>query len=216
MLVRRTRALVSGHNCRQSGAMASRVLAFLIGVLGLAALRAQYDALPPPLSDAALPWQLWGMAGYFTVLTNLLVTAHMLAVARGWRIGASRSAGLLVSIVMVGIVYHALLARLWAPTGLAWWADQGLHTAMPLATLLWWLVFAPKAVTLRDLPYWLIWPAAYCVYALIRGHLTGFWPYPFLNIDQLGLIAVTLNIAGMMAAFAALGLLVVFYARRSG
>ena len=194
--------------------MYARITALLIGALGLAALRAQYDALLPPLSDLPLTEKLWGMAGYFTILTNLLATAAMLAVARGWRIGASASAGLVVSMAMVGLVYHALLARLWAPQGLAWWADQGLHTAMPLAVVLWWLAFAPKGIGRRDLPAWLAWPAAYCVYALIRGQMTGFWPYPFLDVTDLGWPRVAVSIAALLAAFALLGVVLIALSAR--
>jgi hypothetical protein len=193
--------------------MTARLCALLIGVLGLAALRAQYDALLPPVSGQALPDQLWFLAGYFTLLTNLLATVALLAVARGWRIGASTAAGLVVSMGMVGLVYHTVLARLWAPQGLAWWADQGLHSAMPLAVLVWWLAFAPKSVSLRDLPHWLIWPAAYCVYALIRGQMTGVWPYPFLDAKALGWPRVALNITGLLAAFTGLGLALIAVAR---
>ena len=139
----------------------------------------------------------------------------MLAVTRGWQIGASRAAGLVAAIVVVFLTYHTVLAGLWQPQGLAWWANQGLHTAVPLATLAWWLAFAPKDVTRRDLPYWLIYPALYCLYALIRGGMTGFWPYPFLDADQLGMVRVGLNIAGMIALFAAVGAGVLALARRS-
>ena len=196
--------------------MIARLFALAVGVLGLAALRAQYDALLPPVSGQSLSDQLWFLAGFFTILTNLLVTVHMLALARGWTISASRAAGLVVAMVMVAIVYHAVLARQWQPVGLAWWADQGLHTAMPLATLLWWLGFAPKTVTRRDLPYWLIWPTVYAIYALIRGALTGFWPYPFLDATALGWPVVALTLAGMLAGFAALGFGLIAVARRSG
>ena len=40
---------------------------------------------------------------------------------------------------------------------------------------------------------------------LIRGALTGFWPYPFLDADQLGWPRVALNVTGQVLAFAALG-----------
>ena len=204
--------LAPGRRGRHYWPMLSRFVALAVMTLALAALRTQFDSLPP----ADLLDSLWRMAGFFTILTNLLVAAHMAAIARGWQIGASRAAGLVVSIGMVAIVYHAVLARLWAPQGLAWWADQGLHTAVPLATLLWWLAFAPKDVGWRDLPVWLIWPLAYCAYAVTRGLMTGFWPYPFLNIDVLGWGLVAVNVAGLVLAFAALGAGVVVLARRLG
>ena len=86
----------------------------------MAALRAQYDALQDAPGLGALQDRLWRMAAFFTVLTNALVTVHMLAVALHWQIRASRAAGLLLSIAAVGIVYHPILARLWNPQGLAW------------------------------------------------------------------------------------------------
>ena len=194
--------------------MLNRITAFLIATLALASLRAQFDTLLEPA--ASLPWQgkLWFMAGFFTILTNLIIAAHLFAVARNWQMPASRAANLLVSIVMVAATYHLLLAGLWQPQGLAWWANQGLHTAVPLAYLAWWLAFAPKDVTRRDMPYWLIYPLAYCIYAIIRGELTGFWAYPFLDADTLGLPRFALNVAGMLAAFAVMSGLVLTLAQR--
>ncbi|QYK41486.1 MAG: Pr6Pr family membrane protein [Paracoccaceae bacterium] len=156
---------------------------------------------------------VWRMAGFFTVLTNALVAAHMAAVAAGWRIGASRAAGLLLAIGAVGIVYHLLLAGLWSPQGAAWWADQGLHTAVPVGMALWWAIFAPKGLAWRDLPEWLVYPVVYGVYAVARGIATGFWPYPFLNADKLGWPAVAGNLAGMVLAFAVLGAAILLAAR---
>ena len=191
-----------------------RLAALAVATLAMAALRAQYDALGEVPGLGAFQDRLWHMAGYFTILTNGLVAVHLLAVAMHWRIGASRAAGLLLSIAAVGIVYHLLLAHLLNPQGLAFWADLGLHTGVPLAYGLWWLVLAPKQVTARDLPFWLIWPAAYCAFALTRGAISGFWPYPFLDADKLGWAAVTLNIAGLVAGFAAFGGAILWLARR--
>jgi hypothetical protein len=61
----------------------------------------------------------------------------------------------------------------------------------------------------------LAWPAAYAAYALLRGSLTGFWPYPFLDADALGWPEVMWNAAALVAAFAALGAALIGFARRS-
>lgn len=185
--------------------MLSRLTALALAILILAALRAQFDALPEQVGVVDLTARLWLMAGFFTILTNALIALHLFAVAKGWQIPAARAAGLLLSILVVALIYHTLLARLWNPQGLGWWADQGLHTAVPLGYLGWWLAFAPKAVSQRDLPGWLIWPASYGGYAMIRGALTGFWPYPFLNADALGWATVTLNLALLLLTFTGLG-----------
>jgi len=199
--------------------MIARIFAFGIVVLSFAALAAQFNVLPYAVGAQTVLQRLWIMAGYFTVLTNGLVAIHLLAVTFGWQMPASRIAGLVVSICMVAIVYHLVLAQLWNPVGLAWWADQGLHTAVPVATLVWWLAFASKDVTRQDLSKWLIWPLLYCLYAVTRGLLTGFWPYPFLDMDQLGVVRVGVNIVGLMMAFAAMGVAIfamAFCIRRYG
>jgi hypothetical protein len=60
----------------------------------------------------------------------------------------------------------------------------------------------------------MLWPLAYLGYALIRGSLTGFWPYPFLNIATLGLPRAALNITLVAASFAALAVLIHLAAQR--
>jgi len=193
------------------GPYGPRLAALAVGFLAMAALRAQFDALE---TVPALGPRLWFLAQFFTVLTNLLVAGHMLAVAWGWRIGAARAAGLLVSILLVALVHHMLLARLRAPEGVQYWADLGLHTGVPLAMFLWWAGFAPKEVARRDVPGWLLWPVAYCAYALIRGLVTGIWPYPFLNVDTIGWGAVLLTLTGIFAALLAISAAIFWLAGR--
>ncbi|GKY86969.1 Pr6Pr family membrane protein [Sinisalibacter aestuarii] len=191
----------------------ARLAAGLVALTGLAALAAQC-AVSHALTGG-IGATLWLLAGYFTVLTNVLATLSFFVIAwRGASLGPSWLAGLALWIAIVGVVYHLLLARLWAPEGLAWWADQGLHSAMPLLTLLWWLAFAPKAgLGLRDALLWLIWPLGYTAYALIRGAITGQYPYPFLDVTTLGYGGVALNGAGLALAFFLAGLAVLGLAR---
>jgi hypothetical protein len=194
---------------------AYRLIAALIALTAGAALALQIQvASDAPTRPEGTPvW--WWLSGYFTILTNLGVAALMGATALGYRPSARVQGGLVLAILMVGLVYHVLLARLWAPQGLAWWADQGLHTATPVLMLGWWLTLGDRRVVWRDLPAWLIWPAVYAAYALTRGTLTGFWPYPFLDATQLGWPQVALNTAGMVLAFATLGLALIAIARAS-
>ena len=188
----------------------TRLSAFALAIVGLAALRAQFDALT---GVALAVDRIWAMAGYFTILTNVLLVVHLLAITKGWQISASRAAGLMVAIATVGILYHALLASQFPTEGLGWWADLGLHTVMPLGFAAWWLGFAPKDVRWRDVPQWLIWPAIYAGYAVIRGQQTGVWAYPFLNADALGWAHMARNMAALLLALGLLSLAIAALAR---
>lgn len=50
---------------------------------------------------------------------------------------------------------------------------------------------------------WLSWNSrlAYVVYALLRGALTGSWPYPFLDPDLNSAWGVAANILGLQLSF---------------
>jgi hypothetical protein len=57
--------------------------------------------------------------------------------------------------------------------------------------------------------WWLIYPVGYAAYSLLHGAVTGFYPYPFLDVTQLGYERVLLNMGVLTAAFAVLGLILV-------
>ncbi|MBL4918430.1 Pr6Pr family membrane protein [Szabonella alba] len=180
----------------------NRALSAVICAIASAALMAQFlvvQGRAPGLGPT-----LWGLAGYFTILTNSLVALAFGAQALGRRLSAREAATLTISIVMVGLVYHLLLYRPLVPWSLRWWADLGLHRIMPLLTAFWWWRHAPRTLVLRDLPYCLIWPLAYCGYALLRGAFSGFYPYPFLHVARLGWETVAVNIGGLALAFTGL------------
>jgi hypothetical protein len=153
---------------------------------------------------------LSGVSQYFTVLTNLLVLVAMGAVGLGRRPPGKAVWAVVVAIAGVGVVYHAVLAQLWQPQGMAWLADQGLHTIVPVLTVAWWLAFAPRrAAGWRDLPLAVIWPLTYCIYALARAEFSGFYPYPFIDLPALGWGGLFRNVAILVGLFIVLaGLLV--------
>ena len=190
-----------------------RLLAAGLALLAGASVLGQvFGPFPGAPADAA--GRIWLMAGLFTILTNLLICGTMLARAAGARVAARWALALLVSILVVSAVDHTLLAPLWAPEGFAWWANQGLHSAVPVFYALWWLDYADKRLGRGALGTCLAWPLVYCGYALTRGALTGFWPYPFLDAGALGWARVGLNIVGLVAVFVALSSALIALARR--
>ncbi len=196
----------------------SRLFAAAIALVALFALVAQFVVSNTLMGSPGWVSVVWRMAGYFTVLTNALVAVTFAALVLHPKLfGCKWSGGLTLWICAVGIVYHAVLAGLWKPEGLAWWADQMLHTAVPMLVVVWWLRFADKTrLRFRDAFVWLIWPALYCAYALIRGALSEFYAYPFIDVTMLGAVRVAANVGGLVMAFGLGGMGLVAFSRQFG
>src|SRR5262249_677878 len=72
----------------------------------------------------------------------------------------------------------------------------------PTLFVLDWLIFVPK----REVPWktslgGLALPLVYLAWTLLHGAITGFYPYPFLNVLRLGYEQVFINIVGLIVAF---------------
>lgn len=195
----------------------ARAAAAVLALLGAGFLGLQAAIIVGDFAARDLPplVALWRLSGYFTILTNLWVTLALAAVALGhppvprWLTAAT------LAILLVGLVYHLLLAQQLVPGSARWIADHGVHSLMPLAMLGWWLAFVPKAgLGARDLPAFMAWPLAYGLYALARGAAEGWYPYFFIEVPRLGYGAVLRNIAGLGLGFAVAGLLLVWAGRR--
>ena len=156
---------------------------------------------------------IWSLARYFTILTNALVVLYFGAHALRRRPSDRAMAGVVLAIGLVGVVYHLLLAPTTPLSGMNFWADFGLHTVVPLAAVGWWLGWGGKALHLRDLPYWVIWPLAYCAYALLRGAIDGRYPYFFLDLGAHELTFVASYVAAISGGFLAAGLAMLVLAR---
>jgi len=152
---------------------------------------------------------------YFTVLTNLLVAIVSTALALRRNGGSfltrpSTVSATAVYIAIVGLVYSLVLRALWDPTGLRKVTDVGLHDVMPILFVLYWALFVPRGRIGWSQPLlWLIYPLAYIVYTIVRGAVTGWYPYPFADVNALGYGTALFNAALMLAAFYVLGLVVV-------
>lgn len=147
------------------------------------------------------------LSQFFTILTNALVLCMMLAVAVGVRVAPRVTKALTIAIVGVGIVYHVALAHLLDLSGIALMADHGVHTIVPAMTLFWWFLFAPKdRFHWHEVAVWITWPLFYCGYILLRAASSGFYPYPFLNLPELGAMGLAQSIFVLCLAFIVIGL----------
>jgi hypothetical protein len=159
---------------------------------------------------------------YFTILTNTLVAFYFSSQViffkedNFWnRPGTLTS--IAVYIVVVGMVYQIVLRPIWDPQGLARWVDELLHFVNPLLVLWFWWRFEEKnKVQWSQLPYWLLYPFLYLVYILIRGQFSGFYPYPFVNVTELGFPMVAINSLVLFCVFLGLSAGLVFLGRKMG
>ena len=151
--------------------------------------------------------------GFFTVPTNILVaiafTAPLLKPDRklsNFFMRPAVRAALASYILIVAVVYHVLIVSSFDPQGFTLITTTGLNTVMPILYIIDWLFFAEKRpIFYKHLPYWLIYPAVYGATTIIIGLLTTVYPYPFLNVTELGIGNVLLNMLGLVAVFAVVG-----------
>jgi len=159
--------------------------------------------------------------GFFTVTTNILValavSVTLLQPSSKLRHIFERQsvrAAIALYIFVVAVIYYALLAADHHPEGISALFNIGLHFVMPVLYILDWLIFADKGdIPYKSAPYWTLYPLAYGAFNLIRGHFTGFYPYPFLDISKIGVGAVSLNMLGFALFYGFGGLAVIFLGR---
>lgn len=158
---------------------------------------------------------------FYTIQSNLMVGLSLWALLlkpsnalhkfflRGYVLG-----GICLYIIVVGLVYNIVLRSLWAPEGLLKVADELLHTINPLLFVIYWLIFArqEKLKWIQSLN-WLWFPFLYLVYTLIRGAITQFYPYPFIDVVKLGYGSICINSLVLLVVFLVLGLLLIFITR---
>jgi hypothetical protein len=94
----------------------------------------------------------------------------------------------LLGITITGVVFALVLAPLVHPVGVAWWVNLGVHRLSPALAVLGWLLFGPRprvdrATIAKAL---LIWPVLWISYTFAHGAVTDWYPYPFLDVTDIG------------------------------
>lgn len=192
-----------------------KMIAALLAIVGWLSLILQFvlHMNNPVIPDPGTAERFVRFFSYFTVSTNIIVAVTLTAIAFFplTRFGAffsrpSVQTAVASYISIVGIVYSLFLRTAWDPQGWQAVADHLLHDAMPLAFVIYWLVFAPKHGITWNAPIkWLGYPVVYIVYSLIRGSFVSWYPYWFVDVTQLGYSASLRNTAFVLVAFAATG-----------
>ena len=155
---------------------------------------------------------------FFTIQANLLAAFSFLLTG----VTALRSDGqdrfvtlrgfATLAMTLTGIIYFLLLRgleeQLQIPVP---WVNTVLHYVIPAAMLADWLLVPPsRLIPLKRALVWMLFPALYVPYSLVRGAIVNWYPYPFLNarVQSYESIAVTcavmlVGLVGLAALLAA-------------
>ena len=120
-----------------------------------------------------------------------------------------------VALIVVGVVYHALLADAANDVrdGNYVWPvlpNEIIHTYAPILAAIEYLI-SVKAfrIRLRALIWTLVFPLTWLVLSIIRGSATNWWPYWFINPNgEAGVGGMLTYMAAISVFFLALGLAV--------
>ena len=159
--------------------------------------------------------------GYFTLLTNLFIA---LICAAHWRRSGSAFGRWLqrpvvlgcatTAILLVGLAYHFLLREIWSPQGAQWLSDGVLHYVVPLLALVhWWFLSHREPLPWSVVPCWCLYPIVYFAYALVRGEILESYPYPFIDVTEIGYARALVNAMALLVGFTGLGFVVLGISR---
>ncbi|MBY9014940.1 MAG: Pr6Pr family membrane protein [Candidatus Lokiarchaeota archaeon] len=158
----------------------------------------------------------------FTYQTNLIITIW-LTLAILWhnkpetleKITGPLKGAFTLYITITFIFFAVLLAPLYQPTGFAAFSNVILHYLIPIAFIVDWILTETKLrYKWSYLLYWIIYPLCYLVFAFIHGTFTGDYLYPFLDINELGILWYILSISVLIAAGLVLGCLYIAINRK--
>jgi hypothetical protein len=155
------------------------------------------------------------LLSYFTIQNNILValalTVLLLWPASKWGRFFSKPTvlgAMCVYITIVCLVYQLVLRKEHTQYGWFRFCDEVFHSISPLMFVLFWLIFIPKA----KLPWakafnWLLYPLLYCFYVLIRGAMSDYYPYSFIDGTKLTYTHIFINCVFLLIAFLSIGLI---------
>ena len=156
----------------------------------------------------------------FTYLSNIFMVAGFLLMLVLYNSKGSLrhyiSASVLVAITVTGIVYNFVLVPFAGATmfyiGMVNFITHALSTVLAIVN---YFVFEKKGYySFKHILVAMIFPAVYWVVFVSIGGRINFYPYFFMNPEQIGWVMVIVWFCILLAVFAAMGLLLVLYDKR--
>lgn len=102
----------------------------------------------------------------------------------------------LICIVVAGVVYYLLLASEDNLVGIDAITNFVVHTSVPIMFVIGWLAFIDRGqTTMKTVRYSLIFPICWAIFAMVRGAIIDWYPYPFMDVRDLGYAMALLNMS---------------------
>ena len=186
-----------------------RLIAIAGLVVGLFALVVQFAIMVPAslANGRDIVSAIVYYFSFFTILTNtLLVLVYLGAVVRGqrwlmlFRKPVTRATAA-ATITLVGTYYHFALSGLYQVDGLLEVCIVIMHYVAPVLYLIWFAGWN-RTGTLKwaAIPKMLVYPLVYLIFILLRGAVTGEYPYPSFDVAVLGYGPVAVTSAVLLVA----------------
>lgn len=172
-----------------------------------------------------VPFFLVNFFSFFTIQSNVLAAVSLLVGA--WFCFTRRVdpawfnlalAATVTYMATTGVVYNLLLRQVSLDqASTLGWSNEVLHLIAPIYMVLVWL-FAPGRTPVAWNRLWVIavYPVLWSLYTMLRGAITDWYPYPFLNPGQPGGYgAVVIYIIAIASVILLTGAGVVWLSRRT-
>ena len=156
---------------------------------------------------------------YFSIVTAIVAGLFLITTSFGLLLDIEDTKwveiarlSLAVALIVVGVVYHALLADVANDVrdgDYAWpvLPNEIIHTYAPILAAIEYLI-SIKAYRIRLRAFLLVavFPLTWLVLSIIRGTMTNWWPYWFINPNgEAGLFGMLTYIAAITVFFLVLG-----------
>ncbi|MCH4553463.1 Pr6Pr family membrane protein [Aestuariibaculum lutulentum] len=178
-------------------------LAYSIAILGWFAVIMQFFLMLMDKTMSSVE-SIERFFSYFTILTNTIVALFFTMKSLNFQKVDYKTwlTPIAVYITVVCVVYQTLLRSVWTPEGFQIIIDELLHSIIPVLTVVYWFLYdGAKHVVWSLIPKWLIYPLVYLIYILTRGMFSGFYPYPFINVLEIGWQQTLINSVLMCLLF---------------
>ena len=115
----------------------------------------------------------------------------------------------LVGVIITAVVYNLILREIDNPPNtLLQFSNESLHVILPIIGVLSWLVWGPfRRIQFNVIVGSFLSMLIYGIYIFIRGYLTNQYPYPFINVVEVGYVKALYAAGSVFVLFLGLALL---------